>query len=90
MLGGGVPGLPSLPILLAGVPGAPPNPPLRGVLSGASVLHIEVDAVASSNGAAISSYEIQLDDGLGGAFVSLQGGVAPSMSLQAVKGQGVF
>ena len=89
VLGDGVPGEASLPILFAGVPGAPPSPPRRGALSGATVLHVEVDAVAATNGAAISSYELQVDDGLGGSFAELQGGLAPSLSLQALKTSGV-
>jgi len=79
--GDGVRGEASVPILYAGVPGAPANPPRRGILSSATVLHAEVEAVTTTNGAAITSYELQVDDGLGGPFEELKGATAPSLSL---------
>ena len=87
--GDGVWGAPSRPILYAGVPGAPANAPRRGALSGATALAADVDAVLESNGSPVQSYEVQIDDGLGGAFIELQGGLAASLSLSASKATGV-
>ncbi len=50
---------------------------------------VEIDSVSSSNGAAISSYHIAIDDGLGGAFVELQGDSVASLSRSAQKATGV-
>lgn len=71
VLGDGVPSPASLPVLFAGAPGAPPASPRRGSASSASTVHVDVDAVAAANGAAIRSYEFEIDDGLVGAYTVL-------------------
>jgi hypothetical protein len=88
-LNDGVPGEASQAVLYAGVPGAPPTAPSRGGQSDAARVHVEVAAVTTANGATVTSYEIQIDDGLGGAFAELQGGTVPSLTLSALKTTGV-
>ena len=61
----------SYPMLYAGVPGTPSSAPTRGASSGSYTIHVEIGAVAESNGAGITSYHIVIDDGLGGSFVEL-------------------
>jgi hypothetical protein len=91
VLGDGVlgPATASPGFLFAGVSSAPSSSPTRGSSSGAAVVHVNILAVAGTNGAAITSYEVQIDDGLGGAFTELQGGQAASLSLSAQKTTGV-
>ena len=69
--------------LYAGVPSAPTSSPTRGSSSGSSVVNVDIATVSGTNGAAITSYEVQIDDGIGGSFVELQGGQAASLSLSA-------
>jgi len=88
-LGDGVAGLASQPILLAGVPGTPPTPPRRGSSSGSFVIHVDIDALAATNGADITSYHIAIDDGLAGSFSELSGESLDSLSLSAQKTTGV-
>ena len=64
---------PSAPILFAGVPGTPASAPLRGASSGSFVIHVDIAAVSTTNGASITSYHIAIDDGAAGDFVELQG-----------------
>ena len=58
-------------MLYAGVPDAPGYAPTRGASSGSYVIHSLIQAVAVDNGATIISYQIDIDDGLGGDFVEL-------------------
>ena len=89
VLADGIPGGPSHSMILAGVPDAPSSPPARGPETSASVVQATFGAVTGTNGAAIRSYEVQVDDGLGGPFASIQGGLAPSLLLAAKLNTGV-
>ena len=88
-LGGGVAGQASAALTLAGVPAAPAAAPTRGTSSGSATVHVDFAAVTQTNGAAITSYIVEIDDGLAGSFVELQGLSAPSLSLTATKSTGV-
>jgi hypothetical protein len=88
-LGAGVPGLPSAALTLAGVPAAPGAAPTRGGSSGSATVHVDYTAVTQTNGAAITSYIVEIDDGLAGNFTELQGMSVPSLSLTASKITGV-
>lgn len=67
----GVDSLASDPILLAGVPDKPSAAPSRGSLTSDTMIHTLITAVSGTNGAPVLSYDIEIDDGLGGAFVEL-------------------
>lgn len=82
----GIGSLVSPPMLLAGVPEAPSAAPRRGEGSGAFVVEVEYDSVGG-NGAAVTSYFVEIDDGAG--FVALQGLASPSLSLIARKSSGI-
>lgn len=69
--------------MLAGVPDAPTNAPTSGSGTSATQVVVEVQAVTDTNGAAITSYHIVIDDGEGGDFVELQGYTSESTSLTA-------
>ena len=61
---------------LAGVPQAPASAPTRdhAVTSG-SVIRVTYSAPPSDGGAPLTSYEVQMDDGLGGGFSTVAGGI---------------
>lgn len=88
-LGGGITGQQSAGMRLAGVPDAPANAPTRGSSSGSSTIHVDYGVVTQNNGAVITSYIVEIDDGLIGNFVELQGRSVPSTSLTASKITGV-
>ena len=83
VLGDGVAGDVSVAMLLAGVPGAPATAPTRGASSGSTIVDVDIVAVTVTSGSAIESYQVDIDDGLGGAFVALQGDTVASLSLSA-------
>ena len=89
VLGSGKAGLKSASLLLAGVPGTPSALPTRGVDSSSSVIDVVIQSVAETNGAAILSYNIEIDDGRGGDFVELQGESVHTLSLSGKKSTGV-
>lgn len=89
MLGDGVAGEVSVSMLLAGVPGAPSTAPTRGASSGSTVIDVDYVAVTVTSGSAIESYQVDIDDGLGGSFVALQGDTVASLALSAQKTTGV-
>jgi len=88
-LSDGVPGLSSAALTLAGVPAAPAAAPSRGTSSGSSLVHVDFAAVTQTNGANITSYIVEIDDGLAGNFSELQGLTIPSLNLSASKTTGV-
>ena len=49
-------------------------------------MQVTIDAVTTINGAPILSYEIQIDDGIGGTFVKLQ----DTLSLIGLKNTGIY
>ena len=51
---------------------------------------VDITSVVETNGAPIRSYHIEIDNGLGGPFVELQGFSANSLALQATKTLGVY
>jgi hypothetical protein len=50
---------------------------------------VSILAVPGFHGSIITSYEIQIDDGIGGDFEELQGVSYPSLSLTGIKDTGV-
>jgi hypothetical protein len=76
-------------ILFAGVPGTPASAPSRGSSSGSYIIHVDISTVTDTNGAAISSYNIVIDDGAAGDFVELQGETADSLLLSGQLSSGV-
>jgi len=75
--------------LLAGLPDAPASAPTRGASTSASAIQVSITAVAGTNGSPITSYYIEIDDGLFGSFVELQGYSSETTSLTATKSTGV-
>ena len=59
------------PILLAGLPGTPLTSPTKGAATSDTQVQVTIAAVATTNGSPIVSYDVQIDDGLGGSFVEL-------------------
>ncbi len=87
---GGVDGPVSEPFLLAGVPDKPTSAPTRNAATTNTQLVIDIAAVANFNGAAVKSYHIEIDNGMGGSFSELQGLTTNSLALQATKSMGVY
>jgi hypothetical protein len=79
----------STPVLFAGVPGTPASAPARGASSGSFVIHVDIAAISATNGAAITSYHIAIDDGAAGAFVELQGESLDTLLLSGSLATGV-
>ena len=79
----------SSPILYAGVPGTPASAPARGASSGSLAIHVDISAIADTNGATLSSYHIAIDDGAAGAFVELQGESLDTLALSGSLATGV-
>ena len=51
------------------VPSKPPSSPSnRATLTTSTTIYIEYDAVVDTGGSAITSYNVYVDDGLGGAY----------------------
>ncbi len=49
-----------------------------------------VTAVLTTNGSPITSYHIQIDDGMGGSFTTIQGLTSDSLALTASKTTGIY
>ena len=64
-------------LILAGLPEAPSLAPTRNGDTSETVIQVDIIAIAAD----ITSYHVEIDDGLGGTFVELQGTSAPSMNL---------
>ncbi len=61
-------------VILAGVPDQPATSPVKdSALSNESQIRVTFVAPVSDGGSSIRSYELQMDDGKGGDFVSLVG-----------------
>mmetsp|Transcript_29133 Transcript_29133/g.28186 ORF Transcript_29133/g.28186 Transcript_29133/m.28186 type:complete len:201 (+) Transcript_29133:1094-1696(+) len=88
-MGSGIDSDESDPMLVAGVPDQPLSGPTRGASTSSTLIEVDIAAVAGDNGSPITSYDIQIDDGMGGAFVELQGLTIPSLLLTATKSSGV-
>lgn len=72
-------------ILIAEVPATPTLAPTSGPTTGASIIDIMISAVSQINGSPIISYNIEIDDGLGGEFIEVIGKTVYSLSLNVVK-----
>lgn len=59
--------------LFALPPSAPTVAPTNGTSTSASQVQIDITAVTVTNGASILSYDVQIDDGLGGSFIEVSG-----------------
>jgi hypothetical protein len=51
---------------------------------------VSIDPVTTTNGSPITTYNIMIDDGLGGSFVELKGLIVPSLTLIGTKATGVI
>ncbi len=60
-------------ILIAEVPATPTQAPASGPTTGASIIDILISAISQINGSPIVSYNIEIDDGLGGEFKEVIG-----------------
>jgi len=67
----GVSSLMTNSIVLASLPSKPTAAPTRNTLTSETVVAAALTAVTGINGSAITSYHVQIDDGLGGAFTEL-------------------
>lgn len=79
----------STSIILASAPDQPSNAPVRNALTSETQITVDFEAVAQDNGAEITSYNVEIDDGQGGDFVELQGYTFASMDLTATLGTGI-
>jgi len=68
-------------LVLAGLPGAPDAAPTRNSLTSETVIAVDLTSISTTHYAAITSYQVLIDDGLGGSFTEWQGTSAPSMTL---------
>lgn len=89
VVGASVPSQKSASFLLAGVPGTPSSAPTRNANSGSSVIQVDYLTVSSANGSPITSYVVEIDDGLAGNFTKLQGDALANLTLTAAKTTGV-
>ena len=71
-------------LILAGPPNKPAGVPTRDNLaSGEFIIAVDFEAVTIINGAPITSYHVEIDDGEGGDFTEVKGGLANDLSLLA-------
>ena len=59
--------------LFALPPSTPAVSPTKGSSTSASQIEIDITEVTITNGASILSYQVQIDDGLGGSFIDVSG-----------------
>lgn len=77
-------------IILAGVPDKPADVPTRrDSEAGEFVIAVDLSPVTGINGAALTSYHVEIDDGMGGAYSSIKGDLADDLSLIAIKDTGI-
>ena len=77
-------------IILAGVPDMPTSVPTRrDSEAGEFAIAVDLAEVTGVNGAVLTSYHVEIDDGVGGAYSSIKGSLADDLSLIAVKDTGI-
>lgn len=79
----------SASMILAGLPGKPADSPTRESLTDEHNVDIAIVGIVQDNGAAINSLNIEIDNGLGGAFAEVQGQSSNSMQLKATVSTGI-
>jgi hypothetical protein len=79
----------SASIILGGVPDKPSTAPTRNTETSEHVVAVNIVTVSEDNGSTITSYNIEVDDGLGGDFVELQGQTFKSMLMTGKVSTGV-
>lgn len=77
-------------MILADIPDKPTSAPTRNVETDESTVGVNIVVVPDDHGSAITSYNIEIDDGQGGPFVELQGDTYDSMALVGKKISGVL
>lgn len=71
------------PMILGDVPDQPPTVPTRNAQSGEYIIAVNIGAVSGINGSPISSYHVEIDDGQGGIYTEIKGGLADDLTLFA-------
>jgi len=79
----------SVSMILAGLPSKPTDAPTRQALTDESKLALAIGGAVQNNGSVIISFNIEIDDGLGGSFVELQGMTVNSLLMSATKSVGI-
>ena len=79
----------SASMILADKPDKPSMAPTRNSLTSNTTLAANILAVPGDHGSSITSYNIEVDDGLGGPFIELQGQTFASLALTGTLTTGV-
>ena len=79
----------SIGYLLALAPNAPAVAPTEGANTNSVQIEIAITTVTTTNGGAILSYHVQIDDGNGGAFVTVSGLSSDVLDLTRIVSTGI-
>lgn len=77
-------------MLLAGVPAKPSAGPTRLDATSNTQISVSINAVTTTNGSPITSYHIDIDNGMGGSYTEIQGYTSNSLALTATKALGIY